>query len=493
MRKELIIKRIVKYGLLIGIAILVGILVIATNYTYLCEDDYSFAGGAADGLTLYGNSFVSSLHLAWRYYKTNQGTYLFNFLIHFINPYVRWGLPGFHIYMTAIALLFVGSLYYLIKSIIDDEIIRLTYLFGALLAIFCSCFSEGIRELFLWYTGTLNFTLEFSLSFIVLGIMINAYRNRAGLGKIVVGSILGFLASGGALIVTAAFCSWCLIFLIMSAKSLPGNKKICIPFVASLIGALINALAPGNFARANAWVSDEHSGIGDAIKDTFICLWSENKAQFNSKIFLIVLLAVLLISLFYKEMIKDAKVSVSWMILSWVATVVVQYVSLFPIILGNHESILSAMRTRETYYIITLLMLMFSLTMTGICLRELSSKVIYSVVGIATVAVLCLCIVSGTEHSDVRSGYSFCAFRDITSGNLRDNYALRSNILTTIEMADVDSDVILFLPYYECESTYGMGINENPDNFVNNSIRNWKKIKSLTVYYWGYNWPPAEE
>ena len=490
---EKIVNKLIKNILYVGILNIIIVLFITLGYTYLCEDDYSFAGGAYDGLQTYGNSFISSLHLAWRYYNTNQGTFLFNFLIHFINPYERWGLPGFHTYMICIAVLFIYSVYYLIKCVIKDELIQLVYLFGMLIVTFCTCFSEGVRELFLWYTGTLNFTLEFSLSLITVGIMIKYFNGEVKAWNLVLASITGFLASGGALIVTAAHCSWCLIIMIMAGKKFLEDKKVIIPFIFSLLGAFINALAPGNFARSNEWATEGHSGVGDALRDTFICLSSEIKVLFGSKLLVIVLVIVFILAIYVKDIVENAKVSVKRMILSWISVFVVQYVSIFPVVLGNHESALSAMRTREAFYIISFIMYIFSLTMTGIYIRKYSTRVRYIITSIAVLVVMCLCFISGKNHSDINTGYTFCATRDIASGNLKKNYDVRSYILNSLEVADVDSDVILFLPYFECKSTYGMGINEDPNSFVNNNIRNWKRIRSLTVYYWGYTWPPAEE
>lgn len=493
LKNKEIINKIIKTILYAGIVIIITILLVGLGYTYLCEDDYSFAGGAYDGLQTYGNSFISSLHLAWRYYNTNQGTFLFNFLIHFINPYERWGLPGFHVYMICISILFIYSVYYFIKSIIDDEVVQLAYLFGMILVTFCPCYSEGIRELFLWYTGTLNFTLEFSLSLITIGTMIRYFKGKTKVWNFMLAAIAGFLASGGALIVTAAHCSWCLIFMIMVGKKVLEDKKVIIPFVTSLLGAFINALAPGNFARADEWAKEGHSGVDDALRDTLICLLNEIKVLFSSKLLILVLATVFILAIYVKRIVKGNKVSAKWMILSWLSVFVVQYVSIFPVVLGNHESALSAMRTREAFYIISSIMYIFSVTMTGMCLSVYAKKTQYIATSIAVLLLICLCTISGKEHSDIKTGYSFCAVRDIISGNLKNNYNVRSYILNSLEVADTDSDVILFLPYYECESIYGMGVNEDPNSFVNNTIRNWKRIRSLTVYYWGYNWPPVEE
>lgn len=102
--------------LFIGIAFIVVIVLISVGYTYLCEDDFSFEYGTITQIEKYGSSLSAGIHMTWEYAKARQGTYLANFLFHFIMPYTRWGMPGFHLVMICLALLYIGSLEFLVRS-----------------------------------------------------------------------------------------------------------------------------------------------------------------------------------------------------------------------------------------------------------------------------------------------------------------------------------------------------------------------------------------
>ena len=66
---------------IIGILCAVVPVIVGCGYTYLCEDDFSFEGGAADAADTYGSNVVAAAHKMVDYYNLNQGTYLFNYLI----------------------------------------------------------------------------------------------------------------------------------------------------------------------------------------------------------------------------------------------------------------------------------------------------------------------------------------------------------------------------------------------------------------------------
>ncbi len=105
--------------------------------------------------------------------------------------------------------------------------------------------------------------------------MIRAARAESGAARVllVVGSaVCGFLASGDSLVITSLGCSFLLIATILLFDRVRERVILGVPFVAAFAGALINALAPGNFIRAAGDVKDEHSGLLDAgaqVRESF--------------------------------------------------------------------------------------------------------------------------------------------------------------------------------------------------------------------------------
>ena len=76
-------QKVLRIVLIVGIMCVLVPILLACNYTYLCEDDFSFEGGAQDLVRDYGSSLVGAIKRTGEYYNTNQGTYLFTFIISF--------------------------------------------------------------------------------------------------------------------------------------------------------------------------------------------------------------------------------------------------------------------------------------------------------------------------------------------------------------------------------------------------------------------------
>ena len=476
--------------MIIGILAIVLVLLLAVSYSYLCSDDFSWLCGTRDMIEHYGDSHLgAALRGTAAYYKYNEGSYFANFLSYFANPYEKMGLIGFHGVMIAILLFFLGSLYYLICRITAKLNMRLCLFFSALLVAFCTYYSFGNPEYFLWFTGACYYTVELSFAFLALGLFIGMVKTKSSVPMLVISSVCGFLASGGNLIVTGVSCSWLLIAIIMNWNVVKEEKKLFVPFGVSLLGAIVNVVAPGNYARADAWINEGHVTIGDALRDTIICFSKEAKVFIRSSLLISVLIILFLVALFWGKYITKTKISILWMILSWVSVLVLQFVVLFPVTYGEHTDTISFARLSQSYYFVSSIMFMFAVIMTGLCISAYDFGFKKLLIPVGVLAIIVLMIIPKGETSDIKNGYVSKIVKDYKSGNLRNNYLIRDYVLNTLELAETDSDVILFLPYYPCESTYSMGVDENPDGFVNNSVRNWKRIHSLTVYYKGLNYP----
>lgn len=484
------INRIVGMLMIIAIAIITTVMIVAAGYSYLCEDDFSWVCGVKDNLAKYGgNQLTNALRCTWGHYFSIEGAYLGAFCAYFLNPYEYFGLPGFHFVMILNVLCYVGAFYYFICSLVDKINIRLVLLLSVLLVSFCTFFSKGCVEWFVWYTGIAFYTIGFDFSLISIGLFIRMVKNKPTVPMVILTSLTGFLAAGGKVCLAPVHCSWLLIIIIMCWPKMKEYKRLWIPFGISVIFTLINVLSPGQYGRANNSITEGHATVADAIKDTITCFIEENKMMVKSALFVSILIVLFLISLFWCKLITDKNISVLWMVLSWIASFVVQIVLMFPIALGNHTSVLDSARLEQSVCLVISLMYMFSSIMTGLCIGTYELKYKKILIPIGIVLMITLFVFPKTDTSDIMNGYVSKVIRDCRSGNMNKNYTVRSHILNTLNMAEEDSDVILFVPYYPCESTYGMGITENPDSEVNNSVRNWTRTHSLTVYYLGLTYP----
>jgi hypothetical protein len=146
-------------------------------------------------------------------------------------------------------------------------------------------------------------------------------------------SILGFLGSGGALNI-AAFC--CILYMLTALWSLAINKKrklhLLIPFVVTLIGAVINGIAPGNYIRKGVPV-----GISDILNSFELSMkyaFERIVLLGNKPIFIAIIVALFLINLKGKKNKNDLAfaykmpITFSIIMLGFVAVVI------FPVMIG---------------------------------------------------------------------------------------------------------------------------------------------------------------
>ena len=459
-------------------------IIIGCGYTYLCEDDFSFDAGARDLLRDYHSSFIGAIHRMAEYYNTNQGTYSFNFLANFLMIYSRFGLPGFHIFMVANAFLFVFELYKLIEISLEDKKISLLILLALLLSFFAMHNTLNNIELFFWYTGGLNFTLGFWLSFLSVRLSASYIKYKTGKISLIISCLAGFIASGFALPVTSANCSLLLIVLIFCYEKIAKRKIAILPFLFAFTGAIINAVAPGNFARSEGDRIEGHSTVFDGIRDTLSCCISESKVFFGSKLFCIILFGLLAICLILKIKIKKKGLNTPFILLTIFGTFLVRFFVMFPVAYGYHMDTMKNMRTTAAYEIVAKLMYIFCI----ICISQWISEhfpnaIFYFSLLLAGICFLVFLFSVQDIKEDFKSSYTYNAFDDLRSGKMLSSYNSREYILSTLKLSEENSDVIIYVPMPQAASTYGMGLVEDSGWFVNNSAANLYNLKSVTVFY----------
>lgn len=482
--------------LFVVIAIIVAMpVVLACGYTYLCEDDFSFEAGANDMLEEYGSSYNGALKRAGEYYNSNQGTFLFNFLIHFVRAYSRWDLPGLHVYMICVSLLFMIALLMMINAIVRNKEGAIMLYAVVLFMVFGMHGTLPNKELFFWYTGTMNFTLEFIMSFFSCTLLMKFVQSKEEDNSkewcILIGSsILAFLASGGALNVVAANCAWLfaieVLYFIQSEKDRFKVSSI-IPFGAGLLGAIINVAAPGNYNRSDATKVEGHMTFIDGLRDTFVTCMSEDKMLFTQLSFIIALLLTFGICLFMKLSIMNGKISVPILILVLIGTGGVRFLTMFPVSYGYHSDVIINQRTQASYEIIAKLMYILFVMFLGQWIREkFENREFYRFVPVAiTIAVFVIAGIGyGKVKAEIKDSISYAAFDDFRTGAMIDNYVVREYVLSSLRLAEKDSDAIVYVPGFNmANSAYGMGLSNDSEEFRNKSAAGLFDLHTVTLIY----------
>ena len=482
-------KWIVYIFLLVGILAITVPVVIGCGYTYLCEDDFATESGAQDAAAIYGSNFIGALHKVHDYAMTNQGTYVPTFLLHFVRAYSRWGFTGVHIVMIFNVVFFIFAVLFLIKVLLGDYLSTVIVMLAASIAAFNVAGTDNARELFFWYTGAMTYTFEMSLACITLAFCILAKNSRDKKKRsifLIISMFTGFLASGGTLEVTAPNCAWLLLMLILCNQEVITQKVLILPFLASFSGALINVLAPGNFARANEVSSEGHATVVDAIRDTFQCYHDETVIIFGSVLFVIVLAAVFIFCMVYRTKVFSNGVSTAKILLLIPAVFLIQFFTMFPVTFGYHLPSLKSMRTTATYEIIARFMYLFYVVcLAQWCREHIRAKALKTaLIAVAAGAAVITFAVSSNKLQDITSGYSCAILSDYRSGTMKSVFESRVFVMNSLKEAADGTDVVLCVPSPPgFKSMYGMGLTDDVNSMCNKSAAGLFHLKSVSITY----------
>ena len=260
----------VSIACVIIIGILVGVTAAGAGYTVLSGDDFTHGVRVGAFHVSLPKYFAASLLYVKDLYVDWQGTFFSMFLQAFLSPINNFGLPQLRAVMVGNTLFFFASLLALLwvglsffqpktdcflgetgarhKSFVPLRLLILTVFAATIVN------ADVYSEIWFWYSGAVAYSMPFSvlLVAVTLFLLINKEEvsPRKRTGYAVLAGILFFLSSGGSLAVAGAGCYTALIltvvFFLLSRRVSAHNLAV---FAAGVAGALINAAAPGNFAR----------------------------------------------------------------------------------------------------------------------------------------------------------------------------------------------------------------------------------------------------
>lgn len=228
-----------------------------TRYVYPCQDDFHYAFYAQETMAEGHGLFYMAMKWTIHYYKTFCGCYTSSFLGYFISGIINCDLWGIRIFEFCSLLLFYGALYLFVYAV-SHKLMgfpreRVLPFYCVLLAMLNGLIYYGWHEAFYWFITSIQYLMITSL--ILLGIAAFSFGlcEEAGRKKTlfcIAASVLGFLGSGGTLSI-AAFC--CALYLLAALWGIADRrewKASSLIMGITLLGAIINGVAPGNYLRA---------------------------------------------------------------------------------------------------------------------------------------------------------------------------------------------------------------------------------------------------
>lgn len=460
-------KSLISITCVIIITAIVGVTAAGAGYSVLSGDDFTHGVRVGAFHVSLPEYFAASLLYVKDLYTDWQGTFFAMFLQAFLSPINNFGLPQLRAVMVVNVLLFFGALLVLLwvglsffradADCLPGEVLseekRLVSFRLVLLTVFVATIANAdvYAEIWFWFSGAVAYSIPFSVLLVALSLFLlinkGEVKPRRKTGYAAAAGILFFLSSGGTLMVAGIGCYTALIltgvFYLLTRKVSAHNLAV---FAAGVIGALVNAAAPGNFARHDG-TAGAGLHFGQAFRDTGRMFAEETGRLFKGTmlgpVFLLLIAAGLYLAGKCRIALREYGVVTALALAAGMA-------AYFPVALGYGDYYVP----NRCYFIIDTALVISLLNLAlfaGICLHKIWG-VPADARNIAVFFYVCLAvlIVSPLTLSEMPL---YKVARSVHNGSYRDYYGECVKIydyLETCPEKDVVIDVPAYIENFEC-------------------------------------------
>ncbi len=449
----------------------------ASAYSVLVADDFSHGNSVGafhvDALTY----IKASIQYAYKEYMTWQGTYFSMFLQALLSPINNGGIEQLRIVMVTNSILFFTSLIYFIFTFLDRNSIIIKMIFVTIILFMVTNY-QAYEEVFYWFSGAVSYSIPLSLLMIAVSCAIKiSYKHK--MVYFILAIITGVMAVGGSLVVTGLGCYIilliCLYLYLRDKKVDVLRTAVCIIW---LIGALINACAPGNFIRHGAI---DETGVHPlkAIYDSFYIVDARCQTFFNSTNISILLIIVLICGIYIgRIMVINIHAYLPVSILALFAPIVVS----FPMALGYSGQGIPN-RCAFVIDIAIIFSLINTFCLVGIIIASKMSEKDLKIVYVMMISCTLIgCTIDQYGLSRIKT-LNICY--DLFSGTYRSHYENCINFYESLSEYEENAEVRIStndMPY-NIENFYNFYLSDDPENWVNVAVAHYYKLKSIAVYY----------
>ena len=313
--------------IIIAIMVIILITFIAVmRYTFFYTDDYTHSGLQIQMNSSIRDTFPFALKRTAEMYETTGGSYSSIFFEFLLDPLCFNGFLTLHFWLGA------SFCYFFLSMILFLSIFFRRFKCGlaGLLLIGCICWAfinyKAWTETFFWFTGAMAYTMPLA-SLLYMFYFLFLVHEKKKIIFCLLSFLFGILAMGGVLCIAFVGCYGLILLLIVYIREKSLTRIEVVLFLGIIAFGLINALAPGNYARHSLYEGNSISvlqGFWYAIRATIIQL----EKYIKDTGFSLVLAVVFLIGIHMKEGYKSSQLRKSLIYLTF------PVVALFPAILG---------------------------------------------------------------------------------------------------------------------------------------------------------------
>lgn len=473
-----IIEKIILAASALGLAVMIGTVVFASMYVVPISDDFWYArtGIGVKGLI---NRLVVAAQFSREIYMGQQGTYFTSFFGSFFNPIISGGFPMMRAVMMVNAIFAFASLLTFIYVAVSRLGVKpiAGRMFLLAVATFVMTGLDPFQEIFYWYVGASVYGYPMSLGILTLTMLLLATGKDVTDKKrnlfYVISAIAGFCAVGASLAITGTVC-WMvlaivLFYMIKDGKVSRGNISV---FMVCFIGALINAVAPGNFVRHGV-ESGASFGLFDAIRETALYYYAGLRWLFINKnygfVFLVLVIAgfVLFGAGKAEAVLKEKRLRGAYALLT-LMLLVTPLVTSFPVIMGYSVGWMP----NRCFYVFLIGMnlglgnLALALgSLISYMVKDKAEKPALILLGAATL------IIFAITPYNIREYIFLKVDKQLYTGEIQDNYAKTKEMIEGFadkQGMDVEVDV----PTYpeEVRNYYCFFLSDDPGSSINQDI-----------------------
>lgn len=224
-------------GEIVSICVILIPIFILSFYAIPAADDFSMSNKITASMAEGYSHIGASLHMTIVYYKYFGGYFFALFANWLVSPLLRGGINALRITVFAINLFFYLSLYVFVKNLLkiffEAENLKVKLLLY-FLVLFAITNNYNNSETWTWYCVSIAYVFLIGCMFWGIIFFIKAVKCEKAL-YIIGAAVIGFLVSGGSLIVTALNCG---IYLLIGfwAVYVYNKKKVAIICFCNALG-----------------------------------------------------------------------------------------------------------------------------------------------------------------------------------------------------------------------------------------------------------------
>lgn len=457
---------------------------ISTTFVVPATDDLCI-GFTVEKLREQHSLFLSSLILSKDFYMNWQGTYFGIFV---------WGFqPNFHnSYFALRAILFCSFILFVCG--VFTFILSLTkyllkfgtfssYIVSAIFTILSLNTTRG-SEWFTWNTGCAVYQIPMICYLYALVTLILFYSKRKYY-LLAISLLLSFLGAGGALVVTALGSSLLLLTIVLSLdkKTILSKESFLLsfPFIMSIVGGILNSLAPGNYIRHLGHEKSGRLHVLGALRDSILSL--QDHIVFINNFSIIFFLGIIFIVIYKNEAVKiTLKQFIFFLLFGFASCVLVA----FPYLLGY--SIPRVDTTTRVAYTFDLAILFYLVVFTvAFACYTRNSEFVKSLFSsfsklkkLPSLILVLICITYFCPG--IKNGYAYKTFKDLKHGYIQEATSSLSIVYSELSK-NKNLDVVLSIKPFKASSIYLPQISANKENWFNFCNARYFGAKSCSLRY----------